>query len=123
MKVIVLVVAMSICKVTRKNNNFVVGEKLANRENLIHMPQNKSEVKPPRTVFSQDGSDRVMYAKFRKPVRVPRLIRIQSGLRMIPFLGEEVFANNVDQGVFRRIGNFIRNARLNRFRNVRVTSF
>ena len=126
MKVIVLVVAMIVCKVTQKSNIFVVGEKFANRENLVHnmlhMLQNKSEVKPPR-ILSQNVSDRVRYAKFRKPMRVPRLIRIQGGLRMNPFRGDEVIAKIVDQGVFRRIGNTIRSTRVKRFRNIRAFRF
>ena len=129
MQVILVVAAMLICKAeqatitrveirtNRKNNNYVVGKKM-----VKNMPENMSEVKPPRTVLSQDGLDRILYAKSRKTVRVPRLIRIQSGLRIIPFQEKrEGFAETVDQGVLSRIGNFIRNTNVRRFRNFRVS--
>ena len=129
MQVILVVAAMLICKAeqatitrveirtNRKNNNYVVGKKM-----VENMPANMSEVKPPRTVLSQDGLDRILYAKSRKTVRVPRLIRIQSGLRIIPFQEKrEGFAETVDQGVLSRIGNFIRNTNVRRFRNFRVS--
>ena len=119
MKFIFLVVAMIICKSEQaaikrmpvrkiqKNihNNFVA------RKNFVgFMP-----------VLSRDGLDRVLYAKFRKPVLVPRMIRIESGLTMIPFQEKELgFEKFVDQGVLSRISNFIRSTRVNRFRNVRL---
>ena len=90
---------------TIQKNNYVVGKNL-----VKFMP-----------VLSRNGLARVLYAKFRKPVLVPRMIQIESGLTMIQFQGKELgFAKFVDQGVLSRISNFIRTTRVNRFRDVRV---
>ena len=89
MQVILVVAAMLICKAeqatitrveirtNRKNNNYVVGKKM-----VKNMPENMSEVKPPRTVLSQDGLDRILYAKSRKTVRVPSMGLAKLGIRV-----------------------------------------